>query len=292
VLAIGAVLAAESGSHESYIDTAGSAVIAILLFWLAHAYADVLGHRLQTHTRLNIAILGQALRDEAAILTGAVPALLAVLLCWIFGVALATGVEAALWTTVASLLAFELLAGIRARATPRELVFEAGVVERHAVPEELVQPLRVGARQFARELDQLGVAPAHARAHDLVVAGSVGLVLKHQVVAVRGEQLLVGHPHRLHHVFALRRGAPLAVVGGGGAKGVGNPLKAPLQRRVEELARGREQAEHIRLRDAHAPRDALDRGAVQAAARELVHGGRDQLLATLGRGDSPAHGLL
>jgi hypothetical protein len=127
VLAIGAVLAAESGSHESYIDTAGSAVIAILLFWLAHAYADVLGHRLQTHTRLNIAILGQALRDEAAILTGAVPALLAVLLCWIFGVVLATGVEAALWTTVASLLAFELLAGIRARATPRELVFEAGV---------------------------------------------------------------------------------------------------------------------------------------------------------------------
>jgi hypothetical protein len=127
VLAIGAVLAAESGSHENYLDTAGSAMIAILLYWLAHAYADVLTYRLQSHARLRLAVLGRALRDEAAILLGAVPGLLALLLCWTFGVALASGVEAALWTTVASLIAFELLAGIRARATPRELAFEAAI---------------------------------------------------------------------------------------------------------------------------------------------------------------------
>ncbi len=127
VLAIGAVLAAESGSHENYLDTAGSAVIAIGLYWLAHAYADVLGHRLQAHERLSIAILGRAFRDEAAILLGAVLPLLALLICWMFGVALASGVEAALWTTVVSLIAFELLAGIRARATPRELAFEAAI---------------------------------------------------------------------------------------------------------------------------------------------------------------------
>jgi hypothetical protein len=127
VLAIGAVLAAESGSHENYLDTASSAVIAILLYWLAHAYADVLGHRLTAHARLSIAVLGRALRDEAAILMGCVLPLLVLLFCWIFGVALATGVEAALWTTVGSLLAFELLAGLRAKSTPRELVFEVGV---------------------------------------------------------------------------------------------------------------------------------------------------------------------
>jgi hypothetical protein len=127
VLAIGAVLAAESGSHEHYIDTASSAVIAILLYWLAHAYADVLGHRLEAHTRLSIAVLGRALRDEAGILMGSVLPLLALLLCWIFGAALATGVEAALWTTVLSLIAFELLAGLRAKSTPRELAFEAGI---------------------------------------------------------------------------------------------------------------------------------------------------------------------
>jgi hypothetical protein len=127
VLAIGAVLAAESGSHENYLDTAGSAVIAILLYWLAHAYADVLGHRLKSHEQLSIAALGRALRDEATIVMGAVPALLALLLCRVLGLALASGVEAALWTTVGSLLVFELLAGMRARSTPRELVLEVGV---------------------------------------------------------------------------------------------------------------------------------------------------------------------
>jgi hypothetical protein len=127
VLAIGAVLAAESGSHESYLDTAVSAMIAISLYWLAHAYADVLGHRLQTHERLSIPALGGALRDEATILMGAVLPLLALVLCWTLNVTLATGVEVALWTAVGSLIAFELLAGIRARSSARELVLEVGV---------------------------------------------------------------------------------------------------------------------------------------------------------------------
>jgi hypothetical protein len=127
VLAIGAVLAAESGSHENYLDTASSAVITILLYWLAHAYADVLGQRLTAHERLSITVLGRAFRDEAAILVGCVLPLLVLSFCWIFGVALATGVEAALWTTVGSLIAFELLAGLRAKSTPRELAFEAGI---------------------------------------------------------------------------------------------------------------------------------------------------------------------
>jgi hypothetical protein len=127
VLAIGAVLAAESGSHESYVDTAVSAVIAIGLYWLAHAYAEVLGLRLQSHARLSITAIGRALHDEATILMGAVLPLLALLLCWAFGAALSTGVEAALWTSVGSLVAFELIAGIRARSTPRELALEAGI---------------------------------------------------------------------------------------------------------------------------------------------------------------------
>jgi len=127
VLAIGAVLAAESGSHESYLDTVGSAVIALGLYWLAHSYADVLGHRIQTQEHLNITALGRALRDEATILRGSAPPLLALLLAWALGAALTTGVEAALWTVVASLVTVELLAGIRARSTAGELVFETGV---------------------------------------------------------------------------------------------------------------------------------------------------------------------
>jgi hypothetical protein len=127
VLAIGALLAAESASRESYLDTVGSAVIALCLYWLAHAYADVLGHRLETHERLSTTVLWRALRDEATILKGAAPPLLALLLAWALGAPQSTGIEAALWTAVASLVAFELLAGIRAQASPGELVLEAGI---------------------------------------------------------------------------------------------------------------------------------------------------------------------
>ncbi|MFI4992684.1 MAG: hypothetical protein ACHQCH_03570 [Solirubrobacterales bacterium] len=127
VIAIGALLAAESGLHESYLDTAGSAVIALLLYWLAHAYARVLGHRLQTHERLSAKGLGRALLENWTIARGACIPLLALLLAWAVGATQATGVEVALWTAVASLIAFELLAGIRARATPGELVLEASV---------------------------------------------------------------------------------------------------------------------------------------------------------------------
>jgi hypothetical protein len=36
-------------------------------------------------------------------------------------------VDAAVWAAIASLVVFELLAGLRARSTPRELALEAGV---------------------------------------------------------------------------------------------------------------------------------------------------------------------
>ncbi len=127
VLAVGALLAAESGRHESYADTLGSVLIALCLYWLAHAYADVLGGRLKTHERLSAETLWRALIDEAAILAGATLPLLALALTWALGVALASGVEVALWSAVGSLIGFELLAGIRARATPSELLLDAGV---------------------------------------------------------------------------------------------------------------------------------------------------------------------
>ncbi len=128
---------------------------------------------------------------------------------------------------------------------------------------------------------------AHAGAHELVVAGGIGLVLEHQVVAVAGEQLHVGAAHRLQGVLAVGGRAPLAVVGGGALEGVGDPFEAALQRGEEQLALVAEEREHVRLGHPHAAGDALHGGAVQAAVGELVHGGRDQRLAAL-RGGHPA----
>ena len=43
VITVGALMAAESGRHESYLDAFASALIATLLYWLAHSYADCSG---------------------------------------------------------------------------------------------------------------------------------------------------------------------------------------------------------------------------------------------------------
>ncbi len=127
MIAIGALMAAESGFHESYLDTLASALIATGLFWLAHAYANVLGRRLLTRERLTAASLWSALVEEWPLVVGAAIPLLAVLLGWAVGASQATAVTAALLASVAGVIALELTAGIRSRATPRELGLDAGV---------------------------------------------------------------------------------------------------------------------------------------------------------------------
>ncbi|HYM66637.1 MAG TPA: hypothetical protein VEW68_05050, partial [Patescibacteria group bacterium] len=71
MIVIGALLAAESGRHETYLDTVGSALIAAGLYWLAHAYASVLGRRLAAHERLTAGALRRALAHDWALIRGA-----------------------------------------------------------------------------------------------------------------------------------------------------------------------------------------------------------------------------
>jgi hypothetical protein len=127
LLAIGAVLAAESGRHESYVDTVLSAVIAALGYWLLHAYARMLGRRFVGGERLTVGVLTQALVHETAVLRGAAVPIGALLVAWAAGTGQETAVSIALWSVVVSLIGFELLAGLRARSAPGELALEAGV---------------------------------------------------------------------------------------------------------------------------------------------------------------------
>jgi hypothetical protein len=127
VLVIGALLAAESGRHETYIEAIGSAAIAAAVYWLAHAYATGLGRRLGMRERLTAGSLWRALVHDWALIRGASIPLLVLVVAWAAGAAQASAVDAALWSAVASLIVFELIAGIRSRATPRELALEIGV---------------------------------------------------------------------------------------------------------------------------------------------------------------------
>jgi hypothetical protein len=123
-IAIGALLAAENGLRETYPETIGSAVLALVLYWFAHSYSDLLGRRLATGERLGVSVLGQTFLRDWAIVRGAGAPLVALLIAWVTGAEQTTAVTAALWTCAGSLVALELLAGLRARAQPRELVLE------------------------------------------------------------------------------------------------------------------------------------------------------------------------
>ncbi|HEX8715239.1 MAG TPA: hypothetical protein VF706_06680 [Solirubrobacteraceae bacterium] len=127
VITVGALMAAESGRHESYLDAFASAVFATLLYWLAHSYADLLGSRLETGERLTVRALGRALAHDWAIVRGAAIPLLALVIAWLVGASQESGVTAALRTAVVTVVVFELLAGFRAKSTPGELLLKGAV---------------------------------------------------------------------------------------------------------------------------------------------------------------------
>jgi hypothetical protein len=127
LVAIAALLAAESGRHETYLETEASALIAAGTFWLLHAYARLLGHRLTTEEHLSARSLAGALASDRALLRGAAIPLAALVLASIFGTSQATAVTVALWTAVGAIIAFELAAGIRVHASAGELALETGV---------------------------------------------------------------------------------------------------------------------------------------------------------------------
>jgi hypothetical protein len=124
LITLGALLAAESGLRDTYPETIGSAAIAVVLYWFAHSYSDVLGLRLDDHESFSWAELWQTFSRDWAIAKGASVPLLVLLAAWAMGASQITGVTAAVWSTVACLVAFELAAGIRSKARPLELVFE------------------------------------------------------------------------------------------------------------------------------------------------------------------------
>lgn len=124
LVTLGALLAAESGLRDTYPETIGSAALALVLYWFAHSYSDVLGLRLAEHESFSWAELWQTFSHDWAIAKGASMPLLVLLAAWALGISQITGLTAAVWSIVASLIAFELAAGLRSKARPLELVLE------------------------------------------------------------------------------------------------------------------------------------------------------------------------
>lgn len=124
LITVGALLAAESGLKDTYPETIGSMAVAMTLYWFAHAYADVLGLRLSEQRRVSWAELWHMFVQDWSIVRGAGLPLMAVLVAWAAGASQAEAVTAGVWAVVASLIAFELAAGVRSKAKPIELAFD------------------------------------------------------------------------------------------------------------------------------------------------------------------------
>ncbi|MDE3069781.1 MAG: hypothetical protein KGJ43_03540 [Acidobacteriota bacterium] len=127
LITVGALLAAESKIRDTYAETIGSVAVAILMYWFAHSYSQILGMRLATRKRLGWRVALHTFAHDWAIVKGAGLPLIALIGAWASGATVRGAANAAVWTAVASLVAFELAAGVRSHAGTRELALDAAV---------------------------------------------------------------------------------------------------------------------------------------------------------------------
>lgn len=126
-IAVAALLAAESPVRETYLKTVAAVVITLLLYWAAHAYADLVGERLESGRRLSIGVISRALAHNVSMLTGAAIPLIPLLLWWVTGGSLSGAVLAAEWTAAGMIVVIELVAGIRGKLTGGELAWQVAL---------------------------------------------------------------------------------------------------------------------------------------------------------------------
>jgi hypothetical protein len=124
-IAVGALLAAESAENETYAKTIGAVAIALILYWLSYSYAEFTGRRIEEQRAVTLSGILEAAVSELPVLLGAGMPFLALIVCSALGVSLSTAVTVAIWTSAAMVVAIEVLIGIRAELTGRQLALQS-----------------------------------------------------------------------------------------------------------------------------------------------------------------------
>lgn len=127
LILVGALMAAESYKNGSHFDVLLSAAITSVVYWLAHAYSLALGRRIERSEALSARSMLDGLSDSASVLKGAMMPLLGLLVGWGAGASSQTAIDIALWSTVGMLVGLELIAGVRAKQRPLELLLSCCV---------------------------------------------------------------------------------------------------------------------------------------------------------------------
>lgn len=129
LITVAALIAAETPSRETYGETVAAVAIALVLFWLARSYAVLVSWRLREGERLSASGLARSMLHELPTITGGVVPLLAIFVAWAAGARLDSAINAALWTAAATIVVIEIVVGIQAGLSGRELLIQtaAGV---------------------------------------------------------------------------------------------------------------------------------------------------------------------
>jgi hypothetical protein len=126
-IAVGALLAAEDATDTTFGETVASVAVALTLYWLAHSYALLTSRRLRHGQKLTLRGLAEAMISELWIVAGAAEPLIALIIFWVLGAKLSSAETAAIWAAAVMVLAIEVVAGIRAKLTGRELLIQAAL---------------------------------------------------------------------------------------------------------------------------------------------------------------------
>jgi hypothetical protein len=124
---VATLLAAESPKRETYVKTVAAVAVALIVYWLSITYAELTGERIRDDEPFKPAAFVQAAGQQLPVVYGALGPLLVLVVCWAVGVGLPDGVSVAIWTSVAMIIAIEVVLGVRAELTGRQLVVQTSM---------------------------------------------------------------------------------------------------------------------------------------------------------------------
>jgi hypothetical protein len=124
---VATLLAAESPKRETYANTLAAVIVALLVYWLSIAYAELTGERIRDEEPFTLSAFTRAAVHERPVIYGALGPLLVLLVCWAAGAGLTTAVDIAIWAAGAIIVATEIAIGVRAELTGRQLVVQTGM---------------------------------------------------------------------------------------------------------------------------------------------------------------------
>jgi len=122
LIIVSVLLAAESARRETYLKTIAAVALTLVLYWLAHSYASLVSWQVREGRRLSVARFGWTMVHEVPLLAGAAVPLLTVAIAWGLGADLHTALLAATWADIATIMAVQVFAGVRAELSGRELL--------------------------------------------------------------------------------------------------------------------------------------------------------------------------